>query len=290
MGYWLIELIECVSISVYVAGLICHPPHAEAGVGLCASAILRMRTSARGGWMQRLSPASCAEAGHLNVVVVSSPEIAKDVLQKYGQVFSSRSVPGAAMSNQHNKFSMVWLPAEDQWRKLRRICKEQMFSTLRLDASWDLRLEKLLKLGDFVNQCSVNGQAVNIGETAFITSLNLMTATLFSVEFAEFNSDSSQEFKEVVWGVMECHGTPNIADYFPVLKYLDPQGILRRSKFYFEKLFAIFDGIIDERLKSRGTSVKNDLLDALLDLNQKPDSELSRDDIKHLLLVCILFA
>ncbi|CAI9770295.1 unnamed protein product [Fraxinus pennsylvanica] len=179
---------------------------------------------------------------------------------------------------------MVWLPVENQWRKLRRICKEQMFSTPRLDASWDLRREKLLTLSDYVNQCSVNGQTVKIGEAALITSLNLMSATLFSVEFADFNSDSSQEFKEVIWGVMECIGTPNIADYFPVLKKFDPQGILRRNTFYFEKLFAIFDGIIDERLKSRGTSVKNDLLDALLDLNQKPDPELSRDDKKHLLL------
>ncbi|CAI9770296.1 unnamed protein product [Fraxinus pennsylvanica] len=159
-----------------------------------------------------------------------------------------------------------------------------MFSTPRLDASWYLHREKLQILSDYVNQCSVNGQTVKIGEAALITSLNLMSATLFSVEFADFNSDSSQEFKEVIWGVMECIGTPNIADYFPVLKKFDPQGILRRNTFYFEKLFAIFDGIIDERLKSRGTSVKNDLLDALLDLNQKPDPELSRDDIKHLLL------
>lgn len=229
-------------------------------------------------------PLMYLKIGYLDVVVVSSPEIAKDVLQKYDQVFSSRSAPSAANAKEHNKNSMVWLPVENQWRKLRRICKEQMFSTPRLDASWDLRREKLLILSDYVNQCSVNGQTVKIGEAALITSLNLMSTTLFSVEFADFNSDSSQEFKEVIWGMMECIGTPNIADYFPVLKKFDPQGILRRTTFYFEKLFAIFDGIIDERLKSRGTSVKNDLLDALLDLNQKPDPELSRDDIMHLLL------
>ncbi|KAL2460763.1 hypothetical protein Adt_44183 [Abeliophyllum distichum] len=49
-------------------------------------------------------------------------------------------------------------------------------------------------------------------------------------------------------------------------------------------MFAIFDGIIDERLQSRGTSMKNDLLETLLDLNEKHDPEISRDDIKHLLL------
>ncbi|KAL2454350.1 Cytochrome [Abeliophyllum distichum] len=229
-------------------------------------------------------PLMYLKIGYLETVVVSSPEIAKDILQKYDHVFSSRSVPGAAMVDEHHKHSMVWLPAENQWRKLRRICKEQLFSIPRLDASWDLRQEKLQKLFEYVSQCCVNGQVVNIGEAAFITSLNLISATLFSVEFSEFNSDSSQEFKDVFWGVMKCIGSPNFADYFPVLKYVDPQGILRQNKFYFGKLFAIFDGIIDQRLKSRCTQKKNDFLGALLDLNQKPNPELSRDDIKHLLL------
>ncbi|CAI9765201.1 unnamed protein product [Fraxinus pennsylvanica] len=173
--------------------------------------------------------------GCISTVVVSSPEIAKDVLLKYDRVFSSRRVPCAAMSNEHNKYSMVWLPAKNQWRQLRRICKEQMFSMPLLDASWDLRLEKLQKLGDYVNQCCINGRAVKI-------------------------------------------------DFFPLLKYFDPQGISRRTKFYLEKFFAIFDGIIDQRMQTRGTTVKNDILEALLDLNQKPEPELSRDDIKHLLL------
>ncbi|KAL2460761.1 Cytochrome [Abeliophyllum distichum] len=229
-------------------------------------------------------PLMYLKIGYLETVVVSSPEIAKDILQKYDHVLSSRSVPSAAMAKEHHKHSMVWLPVENQWRKLRRICREQMFTLQRLDASWGLRREKLQKLFEYVSQCCVNGQAVNIGEAAFITSLNLMSATLFSVEFSEFNSDSSQEFKDVFWGVMKCVGSPNFADYFPLLKYFDPQGLLRQTKFYFGKLFAIFDGIIDQRLKSRGTQMTDDLLEALLDLNKKSDHELSRDDIKHLLL------
>ncbi|KAL2477932.1 Cytochrome [Forsythia ovata] len=229
-------------------------------------------------------PLMYLKIGYHEMVVVSSPEMAKDILQKYDQVFSSRSVPSAAMDYEHQKHSIVWLPVENQWRKLRRICKEQMFTLPRLDASWDLRREKLQKLFEYVSQCCVNGLAVNIGDAAFITSLNLMSATLFSVELSEFNSDSSQEFKDVVWGVLESIGRPNFADYFPLLKYFDPQGLLRHIKFCFGKLFAIFDGIIDQRLKSRGIQKKNDLLEALLDLNQKPDPELSKDDIKHLLL------
>ncbi|KAL0379624.1 UNVERIFIED_CONTAM: cytochrome [Sesamum angustifolium] len=113
-----------------------------------------------------------------------------------------------------------------------------------------------------------------------------MSATLFSMDFAQFNSDTSQEMKDVVWGVMECIGSPNFADFFPVLKSVDPQGILKKTKICFEKLFAIFDGIIDEKLKSGGG--KDDLVEALIELSQRDDAELSRNDVNHLLLVRFL--
>ncbi|KAG8391706.1 hypothetical protein BUALT_Bualt01G0215100 [Buddleja alternifolia] len=234
---------------------------------------------------RKYGPVMSLKLGSLTTIVVSSPEAAKIVLQKHDLAFSSRSIPSAAGALNHDEFSMVWLPVENQWRKLRKICKEQMFSVPRLDASQGLRRENLQKLCDYVNECCETGRAMDIGEAAFTTSLNLMSATLFSKEFAQFNTDSSQEMKEVVWGVMKCVGSPNFADYFPVLKSVDPQGILKEANIYFERLFAIFDEIIDEKLKNRSESIeKNDLVDALIEINQRDEAELSRNDIKHLLL------
>ncbi|KAK6162985.1 hypothetical protein DH2020_002826 [Rehmannia glutinosa] len=218
--------------------------------------------------------------GYLTTIVVSNPETAKIVLKKHDLAFSSRAISNAAHSLNHDKFSIAWLPVDNQWRKLRRICKEQMFSVARLDASQGLRMEKLQKLCEYVKECCEMGRAVDIGQAAFTTSLNLISTTLFSVEFARFGSDSSQEMKDVVWGVMKGVGSPNLVDYFPVLKRADPQGILRETRICFEKLFAIFDGIINEKMKLRGE--KNDLLEALIDLNER--DEFSRNDIKHLLL------
>ncbi|KAK6162409.1 hypothetical protein DH2020_002250 [Rehmannia glutinosa] len=172
---------------------------------------------------------------------------------------------------------MAWLPVDTQWRKIRKISREQMFSVPRLDASQGLRKEKLQKLCEYVNQCCEMGRAVDIGRAAFTTSLNLMSATLFSVEFAQYNSDSSQEMRDVVWGVMKGIGSL----IWPIIFRIDPQGILRETTVCFEKLFAIFDRIIDDKLKSsRGE--KSDLLEALIHLHQR--DELSRNDINHLLL------
>nr|UFQ43029.1 cytochrome P450 [Origanum vulgare] len=232
---------------------------------------------------RKYGPVMKLRLGSVTTVVISSPEAAKAVLQKHDSSFWNRPAPSSVRAVGHDEFSVAWLPVDKQWRKLRKIMKELMFSSPRLDAGQGMRRAKLQQLSDYVwGRCQA-GRAVEVGEAAFTTSLNLMSATLFSTDFARFDSDSSQEMKEVVWGVMKCVGSPNLVDYFPVLKSLDPQGILKDAKFCFGKLFAIFDEILDERLKiSRGE--KQDLVEALIDLNQRDVPQLSRDDINHLLL------
>ncbi|KAK4418735.1 cytochrome [Sesamum alatum] len=227
--------------------------------------------------------------GTMTSVVVSSPEIAKIVLQKCDQLFCSRAQVDAIRVLDHHKHSVAWLPVDNQWRKLRKLCKENMFSVHRLDGSQGLRREKLRNLRDYVKDCCVNGEAVNIGRAAFTTSLNLMSATLFSMELATLGSaDSSQEFRDFVLGIMRLLGKPNLSDYFPLLRLIDPHGIFRENTLHYEKCFAIFDDIIRQRLQtSDSSSPKNDMLEALLEINQQNESEFSFYDIKHLLLKAI---
>ncbi|EYU32021.1 hypothetical protein ABFS82_02G153700 [Erythranthe guttata] len=233
---------------------------------------------------RKYGPVISLKLGRITTIVIFSPETAKIVLQKHDLEFSSRTVPSSGGALGHGGYSVAWLPVGDQWRKLRRICRERIFSASKLDLSQGLRREEVRKLRRHVAECCETGRVVDIGDAAFTTSLNLMSATLFSTEFARFGSDSSAEMKGVMRGVMRCLGEPNLADYFPVLKWADPQGITRRARVYFEKMFAIFDGIIDEKLKSRGGIERDDLLEALIEINRRDEAELSINDIKHLLL------
>ncbi|KAL0379625.1 UNVERIFIED_CONTAM: cytochrome [Sesamum angustifolium] len=103
---------------------------------------------------RKYGPVMSLKLGSITTVVVSSPEAAKMVLQKHDLAFSSRTIPSAAAALNHDEFSMVWLPVENQWRKLRKICKEQMFSVARLDASQGVRREKLHKLWEYVKNAA----------------------------------------------------------------------------------------------------------------------------------------
>ena len=58
----------------------------------------------------------------------------------------------------------------------------------------------------------------------------------------------------IVCGVAEEVGRPNIADYFPALRLIDPQGVHKRTRIYYTKIFGILDGIIKQRLQLRASS------------------------------------
>ncbi|KAL3840420.1 hypothetical protein ACJIZ3_025011 [Penstemon smallii] len=224
--------------------------------------------------------------GSTDTIVVSSPEIAKQILQKHDLSFPGRGEKAASRALDHHAKSVACLPANSKWRSLRKICKEQMFSIQRLDASRGLRQEKLQKLRNYVQECCVNGQVIDIGKAAFVTSLNLISNTLFSLDFADYNNDSSQELKEIIHSVMKVLGSPNLSDFFPIFGSFDPQGTKKEAEICFGKLLGKFEGIINSRLQKsvENSTRKNDLLEALLEISEGNQSELSRDDMKHLLM------
>ncbi|KAK7857070.1 geraniol 8-hydroxylase [Quercus suber] len=54
--------------------------------------------------------------------------MAKEVLQKNDQAFSSRTIPNMAHVFDHHKVSIGWIPVNSQWRNLRKACATQIFA------------------------------------------------------------------------------------------------------------------------------------------------------------------
>nr|WJZ49105.1 cytochrome P450 [Isodon lophanthoides var. gerardianus] len=237
---------------------------------------------------KKYGPLMSIHLGSLYTVIVSSPEMAKEILQKHGQVFSGRTIVQAAHACDHDKISMGFLPASGVWRDMRKICKEQMFSHQSMEASEGLRRQKLQQLHDYAQKCCESGRAVDIREAAFITTLNLMSATMFSTQATEFESEATKEFKEIIEGVAGIVGVPNLADYFPILKPLDLQGIKRKAEGYFGRLLAKMEGYLNERLESRRLNPdsprKNDFLETLVDIVEADGHKLTTDHLTHLML------
>ena len=84
-------------------------------------------------------PLMTLKLGSITTIVISSPNLAKEALQKNDQAFSSRTIPDMTRVFDHQEFSIGWLPANSKWKNLRKACAIKIFATQRLDATQALR-------------------------------------------------------------------------------------------------------------------------------------------------------
>ena len=177
-------------------------------------------------------PFMTLKLGSITTIVISSPNLAKEALQKNDQALSSRTIPNMARVYDHHEFSVGWLPTNSKWKNLRKACTAQIFATQCLDATQALRQTKVQELIDHVNQSCQSGSPTDIDRLVFTTVLNSISNTFFSMDMAQYDSQLSQEFRDLVCGVAKEIGRPNIADCFPTLRFLDPQGVHKRTRIY----------------------------------------------------------
>nr|CAD1829318.1 unnamed protein product [Ananas comosus var. bracteatus] len=55
--------------------------------------------------------------GRVTTVVASSPDAARDVLQKHNAAFSARSVPDTVRARGHHRYFVLWPPPARRWRR-----------------------------------------------------------------------------------------------------------------------------------------------------------------------------
>lgn len=202
-------------------------------------------------------------------------------------LFSDRTVPQVVTALNHDRLSLPFLPVSPLWRDFRKICNNELFSNKTLDASQDLRRKKLQELINDINKFSLTGEAVDVGIAAFKTCINFLSYTFVSEDFVQSVS-KDDEYKDVVATLLKLTGTPNLVDFLPVFKILDPQGLKRRTSSYLTKFFQILDGLIDKRLelrKGKDYVTNNDMLDTLLNISQQNSQMMDRKKIRHFLLV-----
>lgn len=244
-------------------------------------------------------PVMTLKLGTSTTIVISSPQIAKEALETNDIVFSSRTVPDAAKTLGHDKVSLVWMPPSPKWRSLRRACATKIFSPQQLDSTQFHRKRKVQDLLNYVQKCCEKGEALDFGEVVLATVMNSISETFISMDLFHYcdpsNDDDnkkSREFKEMVFGIMEEVGRPNVVDFFPFLKLFDPQGVRTRMRNHFEKLLAFFYEVMKERMRLRASGESKeykDVLDSFLDLLNEENSQLCRHDVLHLFTVIKYF-
>lgn len=238
---------------------------------------------------QTYGPIMTLHLGSKLVVAISSPDITREIMKNHERFCTLPYMPAISSVHDHDKYSLLYRSSDDiEWRRLRRIWKEHMFSTRCLDASQDLRQEMMTRLCHYISKCSAQGRVVNMAVAIFVTLFNNISASLFSTFGSDYESGDNNGFRKSIEGVVNAVSANNIADIFPILRPFDPQGVWRRAESDFGDVLSIVEGIIHRRLEARKNDTyakkNNDMLEILIGIMETSDGDFTSKNIKHLLL------
>nr|AKJ26121.1 CYP3 [Gentiana rigescens] len=232
-------------------------------------------------------PLMTVKLGFTTTVVASSADMAREILVKNDQAFLGRPVPDAVTALRDHEMTLAWIPGAQQWMKLRKLWKNDLFTTHRLDAFRDLRHELMKNVIQTVAEAKETGEAIVIVKLVFVTTLSLLSTMMFSDNILDPKSPDMDEFQALVARVMELSAKPNLADVFPFLRPFDPQGIKKMIKVSYDRLGEMVEMCIDNRRNKRASKADRvgDFLDVLLDFNELPAPQgIDRRDVRLLLM------
>lgn len=223
----------------------------------------------------KYGPIMTLHLGSMSTVVVSSSTAAREMFKNHDAPLAGRMIYEAMKGNHGTEGSLITSQYGPHWRMLRRLATTEFFVTRRLDAMRHIRrrcvdaMIRHVEVEAGIGACG-DEPPIELGKLFFIMSFNLIGNLIFSKDLVEPNSKRGKGFYYHARRVMEMAGKPNVADFLPAFRWVDPQGIRRKTQFHVKKAFEIAGEFIRERLKEKESDERKeegrkDYLDVLLE-------------------------
>uniref|UniRef100_A0A7N0UE32 Uncharacterized protein n=1 Tax=Kalanchoe fedtschenkoi TaxID=63787 RepID=A0A7N0UE32_KALFE len=231
--------------------------------------------------------------GSCNVIVISSPQLAKEVLKTQDSVFSGRPRLAVGKYLQYNFSDILW-GYGPHWRQGRRIFTSHLLNSKRLESYKYIRVEVRR---DFLTQLyGLRGNEVRIMDHISRINLSIISrivlgknyfsdSKLLDKESSGETSMSRGEMQEMLDETFRLGGVFVIGDWIPWLGKLDLDGHVKKMKNLHQKYDKLFNLILKEhKMAGNGQQQEGpkDMMNVLVDLVDDPDLEvkLTTDTIK----------
>nr|AQY76214.1 cytochrome P450 [Thapsia garganica] len=221
---------------------------------------------------QKYGPVVWLNLGPVKTMVILSAGAAEELFKNHDLSFVDRFNNDVMKANDYNKSSMALGIYSPYWRTLRRICTAELFSNKRLNETVLVRqkcVDEMLSWIEKEIEESATGE-IEVKKFMFPAIFNLIGNLTLSQDLTHPNSKMASEFYTALSGFSVCLSSPNISDLFPWLRWLDLQGLRRRTDRELKKAMQIISGFVSERVKQRqhreGRATEHkDFLDVVLD-------------------------
>ncbi|PRQ32140.1 putative premnaspirodiene oxygenase [Rosa chinensis] len=225
--------------------------------------------------------------GEVSTVVVSSAEFAKEVMKTHDIIFSSRPQILASRILAYGSTNIAFAPYGDYWRRLRKICMQELLSAKRVQSYQPIREKEVLNLIGWIGSRAES--PINLTQKILSSTYSITSQAAFGNQCRD-----QENFIYVMKEVIKVASGFNVADVFPSFKLLHMiSGVQPKLERLQKQADRIMENIIKEHIqattttKSEEAEVEEDLVDVLLKFHDHGgghEFSLTTDNIKAVIL------
>ncbi|KAJ7966840.1 Cytochrome P450 [Quillaja saponaria] len=227
---------------------------------------------------KQYGPLMFLRLGSIPTLVVSSANIAKEVLKNHDLQVSSRPSLVGQQKLSYNGLDVAFTPYGEYWREIRKICVLHLFNSKHVQSFRSIREDEVMKMIKRISSSASSNKIINLSSTSISFTSNLICKVAFGKrceeEEEEESSDQRSRFHELLNEAQAMLGTFFFSDYFPLMGWVDRlSGLLWRLEKNFKEFDIFYQQLIDEHLDpNRPNPEQHDIIDVLLRIMKNPNS------------------
>ncbi|MCL7022374.1 hypothetical protein MKW94_015233, partial [Papaver nudicaule] len=244
---------------------------------------------------QKYGPLMLLQLGQSPALIVSSIEMATELMKNQDLVFANRPSTTAAKALLYGCTDISFAPYGEYWRQVRKICVLEFLSVKRVHSFKNLREEEVgLVIQKISSSCSSREEGevvIDLSKLLLTLANNIVSRCALG---AKYESNHENKLGQLSREVFSLLGAFSFGDYFPSVGWMDVvTGLSSKLKKVSQELDVFFEQVIDEHLLRHSESkdghdqvedtITLDFTDILL-LSQKDNPNVSRNNIKAIIL------
>ncbi|KAM3201078.1 Cytochrome [Capsicum annuum] len=195
---------------------------------------------------KKYGPLMHLQLGEVSAVVVTSSELAKQVLKTHDLAFASRPKLSAMDIICYDSRDIVFSPYGEYWRQMRKICVMELLSAKNVRSFSSIRHEEVNRLIESIRSSSSSSELINFTERVIWFTSCMICRSAFGQVLKE-----QDEFIKLIGQVVSLAGGFDVADIFPSYKFLHSLSPAKKTLLdAHRKVDAIVEDVINEHKKN----------------------------------------
>ncbi|KAH7679263.1 Premnaspirodiene oxygenase protein [Dioscorea alata] len=238
---------------------------------------------------KKYGPLMFLKLGQVPTLLVSSSQMAKEIMKTHDHIFASRPVLNASRIILYKNRDMAFAPYGEYYRQMRKISVTNLLSMKRVQLFHAARKEEVVH---FVNKIVSHAsshplEALNMSHMLFCFTNDVLCRAILG-EFSRDLEGRNEMFMELIEENIFLFSRFSLEDFFPSLRWINSLlGLDGRANRTFTRWDSVLTQMIKEHEnKDDGNLKDDDFVDVLLSLKNDPKLgfSLTDENIKALLL------